>query len=150
MHLFCVVIVCVGAVRNCMSKTYEQRQLVEPRDWENSSQERLAIGPRKGNNILVNLDAAWCLDCGADARLAHFDCTGCMLILRRPRLCFLNLLTGKRWKLQAEVSPPNSAIGRRLDGDWTAIGRVSPVRPCPSELRHFLPVSRYGWSQRLR
>ena len=59
-----------------MSKNYEQRQIVEPRDWENSSRERLAIGPRKGNAIIVSLDAAWCLDCAADARLAHFDCTG--------------------------------------------------------------------------
>ena len=50
----------VGAVRNCMSKTYEQRQLLEPRDWENSSREGPAIGPRKGNKIIVNLDAAWC------------------------------------------------------------------------------------------
>ena len=58
----------MGAVRTCMSKTYEQRQLVEPRDWENSSHERPAIGPRKGNAIIVNLDAAWCF--------AHFDCTG--------------------------------------------------------------------------
>ena len=59
-----------------MSKTYEQRQLVEPRDWDNSSREMPAIGPRKGNELIVNLDAAWCLDWGADARLAHFDCTG--------------------------------------------------------------------------
>ena len=56
-----------------MSQTYEQRELVEPHDWENSSRER---PPRKGDKIIVNLDAAWCLDCGADARLAHFDFTG--------------------------------------------------------------------------
>ena len=56
-----------------MSKTYEQRQLVEPRDWENSSRETPAIGPRKGNTIIVSLDAAWCLGRGADARLAHVD-----------------------------------------------------------------------------
>ena len=30
----------------------------------------------------------------------------------------------------------------RLDRGCTAIGRISPVRPCPSELCHFLPVSR--------
>ena len=120
-----------------MSKAYEQRQLVEPRDWENSSRERPAIGPRKGSEIIVNLDAAWCLDCGADASLAHFDC---WFRLRKSRLRFLNLLTGKGWKLQTEISPPNSAIGPRLDGDWTAIGRFSPVRPCPSELCCFLPV----------
>ena len=48
------------AVRNCVSKPYEQRQLVEQREWENSSRERPAIGPRK-NEIIVNLDAAWCL-----------------------------------------------------------------------------------------
>ena len=49
-----------GAVRSCMSETYEQRQLVEPRDWEGP-----AIGPRKCNEMVVNSDAAWCLDCGA-------------------------------------------------------------------------------------
>ena len=37
-------IVHLGAVRNYMSKLYEQRQLVEPRDWDNSSRERPAIG----------------------------------------------------------------------------------------------------------
>ena len=91
----------MGAVRNGMSKTYEQQQLIEPRDWENSSRERPAIGPRKGNANIVNLDDAWCLDCGADARLAHFDCGShkssswkAEFRLRRPR-CFLNLLTGK-------------------------------------------------------
>ena len=44
-------------------------QLVELRDWENSSRERPAIGPRKGDEIIVSLDAAWCLGCGADALL---------------------------------------------------------------------------------
>ena len=43
-------------------------------------------------------------------------------------------------RLQTEVSSPNSAVGPRLDGNWTAIGRVLPVSPCPSELCHFLQV----------
>ena len=122
-----------------MPKTYEQRQLVELRDWESSSRERPAIGPRKGNEVIVNLDAAWCLDCGADARLALFVCPGshkssswkaeCCFRLRRPRLWFLNLLTGEGWKLQTEVSPPNSALGRRLDGDWTSFNTEPlPIR----------------------
>ena len=59
-----------------MAKTYEHRQLVESRNWEDLSRERPAIGPRKGNKIIVNLDDAWCLACGADARLVHFDGTG--------------------------------------------------------------------------
>ena len=48
--------------------------------------------------------------------------------------------------LQTEVSPANSAIGLRLDGDWTP-----PLSPCPSEVRHFLPYSSsMGEGQRLR
>ena len=84
-------------------------------------------------------DCERCLDCGADARLAHFDCTSshnssswkaeCCVCLRRPRLCFPNLLTGKGWKLQAEAPPPNSAIGPQLDGDWTSFtGEALPIR----------------------
>ena len=119
----------LGAVRNCMSKMYEQRQ---PRDWENSSHERPAIGPRKGNAIIVNLHAAWCLSRGADARLAQFDRTHRVSsgMLNVDFVCAgsdsafkMNLITGMGWKLQTGVLPPNSAIGRR----------VPPVSPCPPE-----------------
>ena len=60
-------------------------------------------------------------------------------LLRRPRHCFPNLTAGKGWKLQTEVS----TIGLRLDRDWTAIGRIPPVSPCPSEVCRFLLVTSF-------
>ena len=111
-----------------MSKTYlfEQRQLVEPRDGENASRERPAIGPQKGNAVIEVVDAAWCLGRGADARLAHLDRTGSHKVFlgmlnvdlfgASPDCAFqINLTTGMSWIPQSEVLPSNSSIGRRLD-----------------------------------
>ena len=150
----------MGAVRNCMSKTcYDQRQLVEPRDWENSSRERPTIGPRKGNKIIVNLDTAWCLDCAADAHLAHFDCTAsrkssswkasCMLI--SPAQAQAVLSKSAYWQRLEAANQSFAAefrVGRRLDGDWTNVtSKALPIRAMS------LPSSFQVWmeeGQRLR
>ena len=103
-----------------MSKTFGQQQLVaigktraaKRRQWQHNYEFRRR---------------------GADVRLAHTDCASLRKVeswfrLRRPRQRFPN--PSDCW-LQTEVSPPNAGIGPRLDGDWTATGRVNASEPLP-------------------
>ena len=120
----------MGAVRNCMSKTYEQGQLVEPRDWENSRRERLAIGPRKGNANIVNLDAAWRLDCGADARLAL--CNSRARTKVPPGKLNVDFVCAGRGRAFHRRTP-------RLDGGWTSFASQPPAHP------NYIASLRYGW-----
>lgn len=50
----------VGAVRNCMSEIYEQRQLVEQFDWKKREPRKAGNWTAKGQHNFVSLDVAWC------------------------------------------------------------------------------------------